>query len=227
MMRPALALLLAVMLAPPAAFADPVFIIEQLVVNVVSAPDGESERVATVKSGDRLELIERQGDVSHVRLTNGTEGWIKSSYLTTDPPMAQRLNERSAEADKLRQDVSRLESELSAARAARAAAEQRSSTPAPAAAAPASASAAASTPPPETTPTSPPAPAPTAGPVSGTAPAADQEPTPLLRAAEEPGRPAWEWVLGTAVIALLAGFALGWRTLDRRIRHKYGGLRIY
>ena len=30
-----------------------------------------------------------------------------------------------------------------------------------------------------------------------------------------------------ALARLLVGFALGWRTLDRSIRRKYGGLRIY
>jgi hypothetical protein len=39
--------------------------------------------------------------------------------------------------------------------------------------------------------------------------------------------PSWEWVLGASVVALVIGFMLGWRTLDRRIRKKYGGLRIY
>jgi hypothetical protein len=34
-------------------------------------------------------------------------------------------------------------------------------------------------------------------------------------------------VLGASVVALVVGFMLGWRTLDRRIRKKYGGLRIY
>jgi hypothetical protein len=29
------------------------------------------------------------------------------------------------------------------------------------------------------------------------------------------------------VIMLLAGFALGYRTLDKRIRAKYGGLKVY
>jgi phosphate/sulfate permease len=37
----------------------------------------------------------------------------------------------------------------------------------------------------------------------------------------------WHWVAGTAAIALVIGFVLGWRTLDRRIRKKYGGLKIY
>ena len=40
-------------------------------------------------------------------------------------------------------------------------------------------------------------------------------------------QPTWEWVIGAAVVALIVGFMLGWRMLDRRIRKKYGGLRIY
>jgi phosphate/sulfate permease len=39
--------------------------------------------------------------------------------------------------------------------------------------------------------------------------------------------PTWEWVISAAALALVVGFWLGWRTLDRRIRKKYGGLRIY
>ena len=37
----------------------------------------------------------------------------------------------------------------------------------------------------------------------------------------------WRWVLGSAFAALCIGFALGALTLDRHIRRKYGGLRIY
>jgi hypothetical protein len=42
-----------------------------------------------------------------------------------------------------------------------------------------------------------------------------------------PTRPTWLWALGSSLVALVIGFALGWRMLDRRIRAKYGGLRIY
>lgn len=35
------------------------------------------------------------------------------------------------------------------------------------------------------------------------------------------------WLLVAALLGLASGFALGWRMLDRRIRRKYGGLRIY
>lgn len=37
----------------------------------------------------------------------------------------------------------------------------------------------------------------------------------------------WQWVAAAAAAGLIVGFFLGWRTLDRRIRKKYGGLKIY
>jgi len=45
--------------------------------------------------------------------------------------------------------------------------------------------------------------------------------------AAPPARSLWGWLVATALLALAAGFLLGWRLLDRRIRARYGGLRIY
>ena len=44
---------------------------------------------------------------------------------------------------------------------------------------------------------------------------------------DSPAHPVWHWALGSFVVALGLGFLLGWQVLDRRIRRKYGGLRIY
>jgi len=60
----------------------------------------------------------------------------------------------------------------------------------------------------------------------------DAERAAALPAPEEagtapPAHTAWGWLAATALLALSAGFLLGWRLLDRRIRRKYGGLRIY
>jgi hypothetical protein len=41
------------------------------------------------------------------------------------------------------------------------------------------------------------------------------------------GIAAWQRELAAALGAGVIGFGLGWRTLDRRIRRKYGGLKIY
>lgn len=205
-MRPAGGLWIGLTLAvAPGVRAEPVYVIEQLMVNVVSAPSG-GERVATVKSGDRLELLERQNDEAHVRLASGAEGWVRASYLSSERPLQQRLTERGAEIEKLKADVSRLESELSAARVA--------STPAPPARAPAESVTGV------------------AGNSSSTGsrsnePGALRDADGLLVHPERSAHPSWLWVLGAAMLMLLLGFALGWRTLDQRIRRKYGGLRIY
>ena len=153
--------LLALALAAPVARAEPVYVVEQLVVGVSSAPGGAGERVGRVKSADKLELIEREGDEAHVRLPDGKEGWIKSSYLSAEEPLQHRLTERTAEVeklkqqlDKLRQDGARLESELATARAAHPGA----SVPRILPAVPASNAAAKSTPTAALTPTASPAP---------------------------------------------------------------------
>jgi hypothetical protein len=57
--------------------------------------------------------------------------------------------------------------------------------------------------------------------------AAAVPPPPEETAAAASARSPWEWLAATALLALAAGFLLGWRLLDRRIRRRYGGLRIY
>jgi hypothetical protein len=220
----------ALVLVAPAVDAEPVYVVEQLVVSVASAPGPEGERVAQVKSGDRLELIEREGDEAHVRLQNGNEGWIKASYLSAEVPLQDRLTERTAEVEKLKQegerlqqDMSRLESQLEAARAAHNVASAPSPTPTP-------------TPSPTPSPTPAGTPAPNSPPTETIPPAVSDalsggstpvRETVFLRSPDRPGQTPWPLVLGTSLVMLLAGFVLGWKTLDRRIRQKYGGLRIY
>jgi uncharacterized protein YgiM (DUF1202 family) len=205
-------------LAAPGVHADTTYVIEQLVVSVTASAGADSEHVGQVKSGDKLEVIEREGEETHVKLPDGKDGWLKNAYLTNDPPLQARLTERTAEveklkqesdrqkqdgeklvaasrqeADKLKQDVSRLESQLTAARVAPAAA--------PAAG-------------PAATSDSPPPPAPI-------------HETVFLRDPDRQSAQSWPLLLGLAAVMLLLGFVAGWKTLDRRIRRKYGGLKIY
>jgi Bacterial SH3 domain len=219
--------LLPALAAASAVHAQTLYVIEQLVVNVNSAPDASGGRVANIKSGDAVEVLDRQGDQIHVQLANGTEGWVRKSYLSPEAPLQRRLTERAAEVDKLKQDVTRLEGELAAAKAASrgkpagAQTNTAAGSPAPAASAPTPVPGSAST-------TA--APGPASAPVADEAGATDRtghEPPYFMTPPESPARPVWHWALGSFVIALGLGFALGWQMLDRRIRRKYGGLRIY
>jgi uncharacterized protein YgiM (DUF1202 family) len=185
-------LLLPALVAASAIHAETLYVIEQLVVNVNSAPDATGERIANIKSGDAVEVLDRQGDQIQVHLANGTQGWVRKSYLSAEEPARVRLGERTAEVEKLKQDVTRLEGELAAAKTA-------------------SRAKPAETPPAE----------------ASTAEQPAHEPPYFMTPPDSPARPVWHWALGSFVVALGLGFALGWQMLDRRIRRKYGGLRIY
>ena len=207
------------------AHADSLYVIEQLVVTVNSAADGTGERVGQIKSGEQVELLEREGDQAHIRLSSGQEGWVRGTYLSADPPLRVQLTARTEEMEKLRKEKAQLETELAAAKtavatanaAAKAASKQVASMPA------------ASPPPaPMAAPPPPVASEPVATANSAGADTSSQSPPPLFEDTPMmPSRPSWLLALGSVLIALGIGFAAGWRVLDRRIRAKYGGLRIY
>jgi hypothetical protein len=190
-----LAVLAVAVLAAAAARAESLYVIEQLVVSVNSAPDGSGERIGTLKSGERVEALERSGDAVHVRLGNGRDGWVRASYLSAGQPLHEQLAQRDAQLKQLQDEVSTLRDQL-----------RGNTTAAAAAAAPAAATPVTSAAPPAEDPAAP----------AGMFPAADPQPRRL-----------WPWTLGAALLGLGAGFALGALLLDRHIRRKYGGLRIY
>jgi Bacterial SH3 domain len=222
-------LLLPALAAASAIHAETLYVVEQLVVNVNSAPDASGERIANIKSGDAVEVLDRQGDQIHVHLANGTEGWVKKSYLSAEEPLHVRLSARTAEVEKLKQDVTRLEGELAAAKTA---SHGKLGGVAQTISAPGSATPAATPAAPASTPTSAPTSAsePSSSPTtveSGVAEQPAHEPPYFMTPPDSPSRPVWHWALASFVVALGLGFALGWQVLDRRIRRKYGGLRIY
>ena len=193
------------------------YVIEQLVVSVNAMPDGSGERVDQIKSGDRVEVLEKQGDQSRVRLSSGQEGWLRSSYLSTTPPLREQLKARTDELEKLRAEKTKLDADLATARKAASAA----------AAAVSAAPAAAPAPAPATS-----EPVHASEPPSAESPGADAAPPPQnppMFASDDmmPSRPSWLVAITVSLLTLVAGFALGWRVLDKRIRAKYGGLRIY
>jgi Bacterial SH3 domain len=200
---PVRAAALGLALATAGAHGAALYVIEQVVVNVNSAPDASGERIATVKSGERVEVLERVRDQVHVRLADGKDGWIRASYLSADEPLRARLAQRDQQLTQLEQDVSRLQAQLAAAHPA-----------APSSSAAVSAASAAAT---------------TAAPAATPTPAGDPGGAAPMFASdvEESAHHVSPWTLAAALLGLGVGFALGVLVLDRHIRRKYGGLRIY
>jgi hypothetical protein len=172
-----------------AAHADPLYVVEQLVVNVNSAPDASGERIATLKSGDRVEALERSGEQVHVRLPGGRDGWVRSSYLSAEEPLRVRLTQRDAELAQLKEQLAALQQQLSTSAA-------RTS----------------------------------AAPVTAAAHAEEPRASSAAMFSGAEGEPQvrrWPWTLAGVLAGLGIGFALGVLVLDRHIRRRYGGLKIY
>jgi hypothetical protein len=162
--------------------AETLYVIDELIVNVSSTADEAGERVASIHSGDSVEVLDRHDAYAHVRLASGIQGWVKGAYLSATLPLQRQLTAQVAELTRLQAQIAKLQGAASATRAAAPVARQL---------------------------------------------AADPPAAPTATENAPRGRPIWQWALGCLLLALLAGFALGWRMLDRRIRRKYGGLRIY
>ncbi len=170
--------------------AETAYVSDQLVLNVYTEQNQQGQRLATLHSGARVETLATSADFTQVRLPDGTTGWVKSSYLTTDEPAAVRLKQLQEELDRSRATTPALaeaaaQSELER-RERELAAKQAELDAALAARVPG----------------------------TGTAPA-----QPHTR-----GASVW---LGGAVAAGALGFWAGYATLARRVRRKFGGLKVY
>lgn len=205
----------AVLLALAArASAGTAYVSDELVLGVYAEQNGQGQRLATLHSGANLETLGTSGEFTQVRLSDGTNGWVKSSYLTTQVPATARLKQLQDELDRsrattpalaeaaARSEVEQLKRALSTKQSELDAARAQVDVPAVASAA-GSETAGAHAAQPQ---------APLAAGVTGTA-------TP---AAAHTGM----WILAS-LMSLALGFWVGYATLARRVRRKFGGLQVY
>ena len=93
----------AVLLALAArAGAGTAYVSDELVLGVYAEQNGQGQRLATLHSGANLETLGTSGEFTQVRLSDGTNGWVKSSYLTTQVPATARLKQLQDELDRSR-----------------------------------------------------------------------------------------------------------------------------
>jgi hypothetical protein len=206
-----LALLLA--LAAARVTAATAYVSDELVLGVYAEQNSQGQRLTTLHSGASVETLRVNGDSTEVRLTDGTTGWVKSTYLTTHEPATVRVKRLEEELDRMRattpalaeaaarNEVLQLKRELKAkqsqlddALTARAAG-SGAATPGDAAA------------------------------VGGSAAGAAVPGGPSAGVSATSGRPVI--LVLAALIGLLGGFWLGYATLARRIKHKFGGVKVY
>ncbi|HKS57288.1 MAG TPA: TIGR04211 family SH3 domain-containing protein [Steroidobacteraceae bacterium] len=181
------------------------FVSDKLVLNVYSEADQGGSRVATIETGDAVDELERADNSVRIRLGDGREGWVGANYLTGDAPAAVQLRELQRQQKNATQsvdkkaadEIARLKKESDSLQA-----QVKELKTAAAAATPAPAD-------------------------DGVLEGAQSAPQPLSASTPPPtAGSVWIWLLAVALTAGLS-YAAGFQTLARRIRKKFGGLRIY
>ncbi len=180
------------------------FVSDKLVLNVYSEPEQAGSRVGTIETGDAVDELERGEGFVRIRLSDGREGWVGTNYLTTDAPAAVQLRDLQRQQKSTTQSVDKKAAEEIARLKKESESLQTQLKELKAAA--------ASAPAPDDD-----------GVLEGASPA------PRELAAVAPasgGGSTWMWLLIVALAAGLA-YAAGYQSLARRIRKKFGGLRVY
>jgi len=204
---PTLALLALLSGLPAQLRAATAYVSDELVLGVYAEQTGQGQRLATLHSGATVETLVVNGEYTQIRLSDGTTGWVKSAYLTSQAPATVRIKQLQEELDvsrattpglavaAARSELEQLKSELANKQAELDAARRALASPAPA---------------------------------SGGAVEGDAASNASSGGAMGVISAAHPWTLLIAVAAALAcGFWLGYSTLARRVRNKFGGIKVY
>ncbi|HEY2465102.1 MAG TPA: TIGR04211 family SH3 domain-containing protein [Steroidobacteraceae bacterium] len=176
------------------------YVSDELVLGVYAEENNQGQRLATLHSGTSVETLAQNGDFTQVRLADGTTGWVKSAFLTTKEPAVVRVKQLEEELDRRRATTPAL-----AEAAARSEVERLKLELAAKQSELDAARAGGSSP-------VTPEPAP-----SGT-----------LAAIHAAAAPRWPVITGIAAgLGLTCGFWAGYAALARRIRGKFGGIKVY
>jgi len=110
--------LLCALFAVPAAFAAPAWVSDQFEITLRSGPSTSNAIQLMVDSGTRLEVLERDADTgySHVRTPGGTEGWVLSRYLMSEPSAREQLQTLTGQLTNANSRGTSLDSQLQAIR---------------------------------------------------------------------------------------------------------------
>jgi hypothetical protein len=194
--------LAALLLAMPLsiAAAATAYVSDELVLGVYAEENNQGQRLATLHSGTSVETLAQNGDFTQVRLGDGTTGWVKSAFLTVNEPAVVRIKRLEEELDRSRATTPALAEAAARSEVERlklALAAKQSELDA----------------------------ARTGGALPEPVPTAAPGPLAAIHAA---AAPRWPVIVAAGVgVGLAVGFWLGYATLARRVRNKFGGIRVY
>jgi len=104
--------------APQDALSQSVWVSDQFEITLRSGPSTSNAIQLMVGSGTGLEVLERDADAGYtrVRTAGGTEGWVLSRYLMSEPSAREQLQTLSSQLSSANTSGSSLTNQLSAIR---------------------------------------------------------------------------------------------------------------
>jgi Bacterial SH3 domain len=194
------------------AVADVLYVSDTMVINAYAEANQDSSKITSLKSGDVVEALDKAEGYTRVRMRDGKEGWVKSSYLTAHVPAVVQLREgEKARASDDASPNTALQEELQQLKTQNAALQNEIAT---------LSQAQVSTP--IAAPTT--ATNQTGGSMEGHLEGIESvttEPPPFL------GVKQWSLLAAALLVSAGLGYTLGYQALARRIRRKYGNVKIY
>lgn len=117
-MPPKLSGLILTLLMPVAALAESAWVSDQFEVLIRTGPSTENAIQMMLNSGTQLEVLERDEATgySRVRTPGGTEGWVLTRYLMSEPSAREQLERLSSQLTSATTRGSSLDSQLQAVR---------------------------------------------------------------------------------------------------------------
>jgi len=196
-------LLLAALIACVAmsqAAAETAYVTDRLQLGVHIASDTSDRAFTSLKSGEAVEILERNRSYVRVRLADGREGWVRGAFLLDEEPAVLKVARLTAERDRLSAELDSRQGGGGADQAAEMKQLRQEVRQARSQA------------------------------DTAQAELADlSEATVALRAQASRDRfsVSMEWLLISVGSALLLGGFIAWRWFDRLSRNRHGGFRIY
>ncbi len=107
------------LLASSAAIAAPAWVTDQFEITLRSGPSTSNAIQLMIDSGLRLEVLERDADSGYtrVRTPGGTEGWVLSRYLMSEPSAREQLAKLSSQLTNANSRGSSLDSQMKGVKA--------------------------------------------------------------------------------------------------------------
>ncbi len=181
----------------PLASAQTAYVTDKLRLGLHNASDTSDTPFRMLESGTQLEVIERTRLYARVRTLDGVEGWTKAGFLIDEKPARARLAELEAQISSLDGQLKTARSELEEATGRVSALQEQAFT------------------------------ATSSAEEIGEELSELESETAKLRARVGGFSVPFSWAFLTSIVTLGAGFLAGLTWIDRQIRKRHGGFRLY